>query len=112
MRFTAKMFEHEILEDIFPALEPVLTDSDRYRQRAGAEILVGLIRGLPFSMCSHVRISYMHLCIGSKHWPRQHAEILWTWALPLLQSVYAHLKPDTLGFWEDAFNVRESTVDL
>jgi len=42
---TAKMFGDEGLDEILLVIEPLLFDSDKYRQRAGAEILSGILRG-------------------------------------------------------------------
>ena len=42
---TAKMFGDEGLDEIFLIIEPLLIDSDKYKQRAGAEILSGILRG-------------------------------------------------------------------
>ncbi len=39
------MFEHKQLDDILNVIEPLLTDPDRYKQRAGTELLAGLLRG-------------------------------------------------------------------
>jgi hypothetical protein len=56
------MFEHEILDDILKTIDPLLSDSDKFKQRAGgvflelllcacrsphsaAEFLAGLLRG-------------------------------------------------------------------
>lgn len=41
------MFGHDILDEILAAMDPMLTDNDRYQQRAGAEMLAGLLRGQP-----------------------------------------------------------------
>ena len=41
----AKTFEDRHLDTILDSIGPLLTDSDRFRQRAGAEVLVGLLRG-------------------------------------------------------------------
>lgn len=41
----AKMFQHEFLELMLPTIEPLLKDSDRFKQRAGTEMLIGLLRG-------------------------------------------------------------------
>ena len=41
----AKMFEHEKLQAILDTIDPLLADSDRYKQRSGAELLAGLSRG-------------------------------------------------------------------
>ena len=42
---TAKMFGDEVLDEILLVIEPLLVDSDKYKQRAGAEILSGILRG-------------------------------------------------------------------
>lgn len=42
----AKMFEHHILDQALAVIEPLLMDNDRYQQRAGAEILAGVLRGM------------------------------------------------------------------
>ena len=39
------MFEHRFISHILPILEPLLVESDRYKQRAAAELLAGLLRG-------------------------------------------------------------------
>lgn len=39
------MFGHEMLEEILAVIDPLLLDVDKYKQRAGAEFLAGLIRG-------------------------------------------------------------------
>lgn len=44
--YAAKMLEHEGLDDIIAAIDPLLSDTDKYKQRAGAEILGGILRGL------------------------------------------------------------------
>lgn len=33
------------LDDIFEIIEPLLLDTDKYKQRAGAEVWAGLVRG-------------------------------------------------------------------
>lgn len=42
------MFEHHILDEVLTVIEPLLMDNDRYQQRAGAEILAGVLRGTLF----------------------------------------------------------------
>ena len=39
------MFGDECLDDILPVVERLLFDPDKYKQRAGAEILSGILRG-------------------------------------------------------------------
>lgn len=42
---TAKMFWGENIDEVLVVLDPLLWDSDRFRQRAAAEILAGILRG-------------------------------------------------------------------
>ena len=39
------MFGDEGVDEIILVIEPLLFDSDKYKQRAGAEILSGILRG-------------------------------------------------------------------
>jgi proteasome activator subunit 4 len=41
----AKMFENDKLEDLLNVLDPLLGESDKFKQRGAAEILAGLMRG-------------------------------------------------------------------
>ena len=41
----AKMFESDKLEDLLNILDPLLGESDKFKQRGAAEILAGLMRG-------------------------------------------------------------------
>ena len=43
---SAKTFEDRHLDTILNSIDPLLTDADRFKQRAGAEVLVGLLRGM------------------------------------------------------------------
>ncbi|TFY56124.1 hypothetical protein EVJ58_g7830 [Rhodofomes roseus] len=85
MKSLAKIFQHELLELILPAIEPLLKDSDRFKQRAGAEMVIGLLR-------------------GSKHWPKQWRDQLWGWFMAQIQAIHNSIRPDTLSFWDAAFN--------
>jgi hypothetical protein len=42
------MFGAETLEGILGAIDPLLSDADKFKQRAGAEILSGVLRGVFF----------------------------------------------------------------
>lgn len=83
---TAKMFEAEGLDQLLLVIDPLLSDADKFKQRSGAEFLTGLLR-------------------GSKHWPRQLSDKLWSWTTTRLNDIFAQIKPDTLPFWESVFNV-------
>ncbi|KAI8995384.1 ARM repeat-containing protein [Trametes punicea] len=82
MKSIAKMFEDDKLQSILDTIDPLLVDGDRYKQRSGAEMLAGLSR-------------------GSKHWPKQHADHLWSWVASRLDRIYTQMKPDTVSFWEN-----------
>ncbi|KAI0961210.1 hypothetical protein AcV7_000369 [Taiwanofungus camphoratus] len=85
MKSLAKMFEHEKLETMLAAIDPLLLDPDRFKQRAGAEMLAGLLR-------------------GAKHWPRPRYNLLWAWTVQRLRLIYSEMKPDTVAFWEGLFS--------
>ncbi|KAJ7666470.1 hypothetical protein B0H17DRAFT_1162570 [Mycena rosella] len=74
----AKMFEHEVLDDILNTIDPLLSDSDKFKQRAG----------------------------GSKHWPKPLSDRLWTWSISRLDSVFLQIKPDTFPFWQSAVSAQ------
>ena len=42
----AKILEYQDLENIFSAIDASLSDADKFSQRAGAEMLAGVLRGL------------------------------------------------------------------
>ncbi|OCH96671.1 ARM repeat-containing protein [Obba rivulosa] len=81
----AKMFEAQKIETMTNVIETMLADSDRFKQRAGAEILAGILR-------------------GSKHWPKPLHDHIWAWASAHLDNIFAQIKPDTMGFWESMIN--------
>ncbi|KDQ54780.1 hypothetical protein JAAARDRAFT_134622 [Jaapia argillacea MUCL 33604] len=83
----AKMYEATKLDQILAVVEPLLFDSDKFKQRGAAEILLGLWR-------------------GSKHWPKQSSAKLWSWTMDRMDRIFAQIKPDTLPFWETAFSLQ------
>ena len=44
-------------------------------------------------------------CLGSKHWPKQKWDKLWTWTLERIDQIFVQVKPDTLSFWKSVFSV-------
>ncbi|KAG2149717.1 armadillo-type protein [Suillus cothurnatus] len=76
----AKLFNGEHLHLILPVVEPLMTDTDKFKQAAAAEMLTGLLR-------------------GSKHWPKQTREELWSWLTPRFDVILAQAKPDTVSYW-------------
>lgn len=104
-RGVAKMFEHEVVDAILSVMDPLLSDSDKFKQRAGGEFLTGLIRGkLLFSCCADNVTPIF--CKGAKHWPKHASDKLWTWVRSRLDRIFAEIKPDTLTLWETSFAVR------
>lgn len=85
MKSLAKTFEHRFAQAILTVVQPLAIDSDRFKQRAAAEMLAGVLR-------------------GSKHWPRSSSDLVWTWMASRLPLIYANLKPDTITFWEGMFS--------
>lgn len=77
----AKMSQGVGFENILNATELLLWDTDRFKQRAGAEMLAGITR-------------------GAKNWPKQHSDQLWSWVLSRLDRIFTNIKPDTIGVWE------------
>ncbi|CAA7258771.1 unnamed protein product [Cyclocybe aegerita] len=83
-KFLAKVFGDSGLDEILAVVDPLLFDSDKYKQRAGAEILCGILR-------------------GAKHWPPGPSSKLWVWTTSRLNRIVAQIKPETLSFWEAVF---------
>ncbi|KAJ6501707.1 hypothetical protein C8R47DRAFT_1108448 [Mycena vitilis] len=83
----AKMFEHDVLDVILETIDPLVSDSDKFKQRAGAEFLAGLWR-------------------GSKHWPKRLWQKLWTWSISRLNSVFPQIKPDTFPIWQSTVSTQ------
>ncbi|KAK7058314.1 Proteasome activator BLM10 [Paramarasmius palmivorus] len=81
----AKMFNGHGLDALLQLIEPLISDSDKYKQRAGGEFLTGILR-------------------GSKHWPKSASQKLWQWTAGHLDAILANIKPDTLPFWETVFS--------
>ncbi|KAI9462941.1 hypothetical protein F5148DRAFT_1212253 [Russula earlei] len=81
----AKMSQGAGFENILIYAEKLLWDVDRFKQRAGAEVLAGVTR-------------------GAKNWPKQRSDQLWYWVISRLDRIYTSIKPDTIGFWEATIN--------
>jgi hypothetical protein len=65
---------------------PSLLQTDKFKQRAAAEVLTGLIR-------------------GAKHFPGSVSKQLWDWFTPRLPQIFAKLTLDTLTIWQSFINV-------
>ncbi|KAG8888929.1 hypothetical protein FRB98_006471 [Tulasnella sp. 332] len=77
----AQLLEEDCFLAVKPVIEKHISDPDQNKQRGAAELLGGLIA-------------------GSKHWPTNAQDRLWTWGMPLMQKVFSStLKTDTLSIW-------------
>ncbi|KAF7784715.1 hypothetical protein Agabi119p4_880 [Agaricus bisporus var. burnettii] len=81
MKYMSKMLVQYDLNGVLDAIEPLLWDTDKYKQRAGAEIWAGFMR-------------------GSKHWPQNKKSHLWNWTVERFKNVFNNIKPETVTFWE------------
>ncbi|ETW87560.1 hypothetical protein HETIRDRAFT_469691 [Heterobasidion irregulare TC 32-1] len=88
----AKTFQGDGLDKILSTIDPLLWETDRFKQRAGAEVLSGLLR-------------------GSKHWPKQLSDHIWSWVSFRLDRIFAQIKPDTIGLWEGVVNTQLESRD-
>ncbi|KAF8527908.1 ARM repeat-containing protein [Hysterangium stoloniferum] len=82
-----KMFEDRHLETALTVLEPLWQDGDRFKQRAAAEIIQGILR-------------------ASKHWPSQSSDKAWAWIVPRLPRILSAITPDTVQIWESVFSLQ------
>jgi proteasome activator subunit 4 len=78
---------HDLLPSILSTIDPLLNDSDKFKQRAGVELLAGLLRGI-------------------KHYPLASSEYVWTWTIERLNRVFPQIKPDTMSIWEYLFSLQ------
>ncbi|KAH0590354.1 hypothetical protein H2248_000511 [Termitomyces sp. 'cryptogamus'] len=87
-----KVLEQDGLENLLVNIDSSLNDSDKFKQRASAEVLSGILR-------------------GSKHWPKTLLNNLWTWTMPRLDRIFGQIKPDTITFWETFFYYQLRNLD-
>jgi proteasome activator subunit 4 len=92
-------------ENILNSAEQLLWDTDRFKQRAGAEMLAGVTRGIATLALIKFKYGLAIDIIGAKNWPKQHFDQLWSWIISRLDRIYTSIKPDTIGFWEATFTV-------
>lgn len=70
-----------------PIIEKLLADKDQNKQRGAAELLAGLLG-------------------GSKHWPTDAQDRLWSWFTPKLDDILdTNVKTDTLTIWSSFIEV-------
>ncbi|GJJ09464.1 hypothetical protein Clacol_003687 [Clathrus columnatus] len=89
---TTDMYEGRYLDTVLNIIEPLWQDTDRFNQRASAEILQGMMR-------------------GSKHWPQMTSERLWMWITPRLPRILTSITPDTMQIWESTFSMQLRSWD-
>ncbi|KAG8858716.1 hypothetical protein FRB96_004853 [Tulasnella sp. 330] len=82
-----KMFEDSLLQSMLECLSPLLLDEDKYKLRAGCEILAGILR-------------------GSKHWPVDSQTNIWAWVMERLPGLFDQMKPDTVQIFETFISVQ------
>ncbi|KZS93077.1 ARM repeat-containing protein [Sistotremastrum niveocremeum HHB9708] len=83
----AKLLGDVNLDRVLSLVEELIADSDRYKQRAGAELLHGYSR-------------------GSKHWPRQAHGALLEWIMHRVPTIFSQIRPDTRNLWETWFSLQ------
>jgi proteasome activator subunit 4 len=104
-RTIAKMSQGVGFENMLNSAEQLLWDADRFKQRAGAEMLAGITRGIATFALIKVECDLAVDNIGAKNWPKQWSDQLWSWVISRLDRIYTSIKPDTIGFWEATFSV-------
>ncbi|KAI9193627.1 uncharacterized protein BJ171DRAFT_249708 [Polychytrium aggregatum] len=88
-------FEDRFLDLLKPKIEGLCQSAMKSEQRAGAEILSGLIR-------------------GSKHWPTgpgSKTERLWAWVVPVIRSTLAGCTSECLKLWDNFLKFVSSDRD-
>ncbi|KAH8120571.1 ARM repeat-containing protein [Phellopilus nigrolimitatus] len=76
-----QILEEEPFEYLRPTLEILINDVDQNKQRAAADLIAGILG-------------------GSKHWPSDAQERLWTWFTPFLGKILgSNVKTDTMFMW-------------
>ncbi|KAF9056661.1 hypothetical protein BJ165DRAFT_1362353 [Panaeolus papilionaceus] len=80
-KYLAKMLGEAGLDNILDTIESLLFGDNKYKQRAGAEILSGILR-------------------GAKHWSPSSSQKLWAWTIVCLTRILGLIKPETLVIWE------------
>lgn len=71
------------LENIKETVLELVSQRDRHKQRAAAEVIAGLYR-------------------GSKHWSRAHADEMWGWLGDILPKIFQECTPDSQQAWQDS----------
>jgi proteasome activator subunit 4 len=97
------MFYFDGSKKILSYIEDILFDDDKYKQRAAAEVLAGVITGTDIDL-NLVGI-LLRKSSGSRHWPQPEVDALWDWVMKHIDRIFAQIKPDTASFWDSIFVV-------
>ncbi|KAK6098331.1 Proteasome activator BLM10 [Batrachochytrium dendrobatidis] len=77
----AGLFEDVLLKHLSPIIESFVDKPEnKSAQRAGAELLAGVLR-------------------GAKHWCTLKQNALWTWAIPLLSRAFTQATSESIQYW-------------
>ncbi|TFK23084.1 ARM repeat-containing protein [Coprinopsis marcescibilis] len=88
-----KIFGASILSGILDVVEPLIGDPDKFKQRGGAEMILGILRGF-------------------KNWKTSDSDRVWNWITSRFDQFFAQIKPDTISFWEQIFHSQLNGRDL
>ena len=75
------IFGVKLLDFVQPFVSSYISEKNRHKHRAAAEMISGLYR-------------------GSKHWPSTDQDLLWTWLGSLLPSIFRECTPDSQPAWQ------------
>ncbi|KAI9246724.1 hypothetical protein BDA99DRAFT_526780 [Phascolomyces articulosus] len=82
-----RMYQDEPIETMKENLVTLCQSSDqKAHQRAAAELAAGLVN-------------------ATIHWPQEKTDALWTWLIPLIETTFSNITPDTLIYWESFVRV-------
>ena len=98
-----QLLEDEPFGAFKPIVESLIADKDHNKQRAAAEFLAGILGGkLLIISCEKIA----ELLQGSKHWPTAKQDVLWTWFIPHITTIFRqNIKTDTLTIWASFLEV-------
>jgi proteasome activator subunit 4 len=84
LRSLCQIYSDLPFQHLKPVMEQLLETTDKDKQRALAEILSGILRGM-------------------KHWSGKARAGLWEWLVPRLPKIYNSIRPDTFEYWKMCF---------
>ncbi|XP_022913061.1 proteasome activator complex subunit 4A-like [Onthophagus taurus] len=81
-----KIFDDSLLNLFIPHIERLVNDRQEHNQRCAAELLAGIIQ-------------------GSKHWPFEKVEKLWSILLPIIRTAFNNMTDETVMDWSVCISV-------